>query len=104
MYIRSDTDFEATEEPLNMKAITWFTVKANLMETKKEAAERVEAIKKQIAMGILQPNGLPAGINPAMVGAPSQPKQHIRQQLIPNPMQKRLTPQQQWNQRFGIRR
>lgn len=102
MFIRSDTDYEAVEEPFDTKTLTWYTVKANLTETKQEIDERIQATKEQIRRGIIQPNGLPTGINPAMVGAPSQKQSQLPRKLPLLP--KQLTPQQQWNQRFGIRR
>lgn len=110
--IRSDTDFEnPANEPFDAKSIMWYTVKANLMETKREQEEKLIAIKKQMAMGIIQPNGLPAGIDPAQVGMTVQtvrrPPQPVLRQNNSNMAylnRPKPTPQQLFQQRFGIRK
>lgn len=63
-YIRSDTNYleqEATEK--EQLVFSWFKVQSNLQETGNEQSEKIQAIRQQIAMGILQPNGRPVGMN-----------------------------------------
>jgi hypothetical protein len=109
MYIRSDTDYNAVEEPLDTKKITWFLVKANLMETQREINEKKEATMRQIHMGIIQPNGLPAGLDPAMLGLPSQ-KVTVKKNIPHNQMGNsnlgylNRSPQQKLYDKFGIRK
>lgn len=84
MYISSETDFDNPEEvPYDSKQTKWFVVKANLNHTNKEKEETREAVRKQIAMGIIQENGLPADISPEMLGIKNQAPsntQHLRPQ------------------------
>jgi hypothetical protein len=87
MYISSETDFDNPEEvPYDSKQTKWFVVRANLNHTNKEQEETKEAVRKQIAMGIIQENGLPAGISPEMLG--------IKRQTPPPPNTQHLRPQQ----------
>ena len=84
MYINSETDFENTnEEPFDVTKIVWYTVKAKLSESPREQAEKRQAVLKQIEMGILQKNGLPAGITPQMLGIKLKPGQINVPQLLP---------------------
>jgi len=110
MFIKSVTDYEDPEDqPFDKTKLTWYTVKANLSETKREQEEKVVAVKKQIAMGIIQPNGLPAGITPQMLGMKPQPPRNL-QQMLPQQriqylrQQQQLSPQQQLYSKFGIRK
>lgn len=84
MYISSETDFDNPEEvPYDSKQTKWFVVKTNLNHTPKEQEETREAVRKQIAMGIIQENGLPADISPEMLGLKRQAPpntQHLRPQ------------------------
>lgn len=109
MYINSETDYSYVEEPLDTKKITWYLVKANLMETQREINEKKEATIKQIRMGIIQPNGLPAGLDPAMLGL-SKPKV-VMNKVPPKPQINNSnmgylnrTSQQKLYDKFGIRK
>jgi hypothetical protein len=109
MFIKSVTDYEDPEDqPFDKTKLTWYTVKANLSETKREQ-EKLMAIKKQMATGIIQQNGLPAGITPEMLGMKPQPPRNI-QQMLPQQriqylrQQQQLSPQQQLYSKFGIRK
>jgi len=87
MYISSETDFDNPEEvPYDSKQTKWFVVRATLNHTNKEQEETKEAVRKQIAMGIIQANGLPADISPEMLG--------IKRQAPPTPNTQHLRPQQ----------
>jgi hypothetical protein len=122
MYISSETDYENPADPIFDKTkIMWYVVRANLSVTKREQQENVEAIKKQIAMGIIQANGLPADISPEMLGLqrqapPSNMRPQQRIQMLKAQQQQqsnsnlgylnrpKLTQEQQLYQRFGLRK
>jgi hypothetical protein len=117
MFIQSATDFEnPLDEPFDIKKITWFTVKANLSVTKKEHDEHIAAKQEQMAKGILQPNGLPAGITPEMLGIKPQPNPMMRpqQRILQNRLaqsnsnmgylNRKPSPQEQFYSKFGIRK
>jgi len=120
MYINSETDFEnPIEEPFDHTKIIWYTVKANISETPREREEKRQAILKQKEMGILQQNGLPAGITPQMLGIKLKPSQiNVPQLLPPLPQKQPVRPnnsnsnlgylnkpnqKQQFYSKFGIK-
>jgi hypothetical protein len=115
MFINSETDYNHPEdEPFDIKKIIWYTVKANLSETKREQEEKLEAVKKQMAMGIIQANGLPAGVTHQMLGLapPAPPRPRNFQQMLPQQRIQFLkqqqaakpTAEQQFYSKFGIRK
>lgn len=103
MFINSETDLNCPlDEPFDIKNVTWYTVKANLSETKLEQEEKSIAIKKQIATGIIQPNGLPAGITPEMLGMKAHPQiqQKPTNQMLPQERIRLLKQQQNQQDTF----
>lgn len=101
MYISTETDFDNLEEiPYDSTKTTWFVVKANLSLTQKEQEETKEAIRKQIAMGIIQQNGLPADISPEMLGIKRQAPPNL-QRLLPQQRIQMAKRQQQLNSNLG---
>lgn len=62
--VSSLTDFNnLKDEELDVSKISWYRVKAKLNITPQEAKEMQEAKQYQIKTGVLQPNGLPAGMS-----------------------------------------
>jgi hypothetical protein len=114
MNLNSHTDFyDLVDEPIDETKIRWFLVKANLTETKQELDEKIVAIKEQIKRGIIHPNGLPVGIDLSLFGAPvRKPVQTNNQSQIRNNSnlgylnrpQAKLSPQELFNQRFGLKK
>ena len=75
-YVRTETDFYEEEELQEELSFSWFSVKSNQRESQQEIDETRAAIQYQIKNGILQPNGLPVGMN---IPQPPQPKgKHAR--------------------------
>lgn len=74
-YVRSETDYyeEEKEEDQDL-SFAWFAVRSNQQETPEEVEERKKAIEYQIRNGILQTNGLPAGMKLPEPSGPSKPK------------------------------
>lgn len=63
-WIETYQDYRDTEEtPINMSDLAWFDVKIQLSESDIEKKENIEAMRQQVALGILQSNGLPVGMN-----------------------------------------
>lgn len=120
MYINSETNLEnPIEEPFDIKKIIWYTVKANLSESPREREEKRQAVLHQMELGILQKNGLPAGITPQMLGIKLKPSQvNVPQLLPPLPQKQHVRPnnsnsnlgylnkpsqKQQFYSKFGIK-
>jgi hypothetical protein len=62
-WIETYQDYDYTDEPINLSDLAWFDVKILLNESDIEKKENIEAMRQQVALGILQPNGLPVGMN-----------------------------------------
>ena len=61
--VNTETDFEnLLDDEIEVNKVSWYSVKARLSETQEEQDERKLAMKYQIDNGILQKNGLPAGM------------------------------------------
>lgn len=61
-WVETYEDYSYVDAPLNINDLAWFDVKITLVETDNEKKEQIEATQQQIKMGILQKNGLPAGM------------------------------------------
>lgn len=61
-WIDTYENYEENESPININDIAWFDVKIALLESDNEKKENLEAMKQQMELGILQRNGLPAGM------------------------------------------
>ncbi len=56
-------DYEEDESiTINTEKVSWFDVRLEMGETEQEKKEKVEAMREQISLGILQPNGFPVGM------------------------------------------
>ena len=51
------------DQNISIEKLAWFDVKIELKESDNEKKERIEAMQQQVALGILQSNGLPVGMN-----------------------------------------
>jgi len=61
-WVETYEDHSYVDSPININDLAWFDVKITLVETDNEKKEQIEATQQQIKMGILQKNGLPAGM------------------------------------------
>ena len=98
-YIRSDTNYLEQENTEKEHLVfSWFKVNSTLQETGNEQAEKIKAIREQIAAGVLQPNGRPVG----MKGPPPKKENSFerrRRRQIQRQQQKILKQQQQQQRR-----
>jgi len=61
-WVETYENYDYIDEPINLGDLAWFDVKISLGETDNEKKEHIEAMKQQVKLGILQPNGLPTGM------------------------------------------
>lgn len=62
-YVRTETDYLEEENQTDMD-IVWFSVKSKGGTTEEEKREKIEAIREQIRLGILNEKGIPVGYEP----------------------------------------
>ncbi len=61
-WIETYQNYDYIDEPINLNDLAWFDVKITLTESDVEKKEHMEAMRQQVKLGILQPNGLPVGM------------------------------------------
>lgn len=97
-YIEAETDFEEMDGQVEHLFLSWFRTNSQLHETEEEKKEKYQAIREQIAAGILQPNGLPVGYTP-----PKRPEnnfQRKRRREEERKIRKQMKRQKNSNQPF----
>jgi hypothetical protein len=97
MLYKTETDFNDVEElPFDPTTVRWYYVKDDLSDTEQEKQEMIIAIKEQITMGIIHPNGIPIGISPTLI----ETKQTLTNKNYP----KQTKQNQNFYNKFGLRK
>ncbi len=106
--ISCETDFFEEENIEDIEiSFKWYEVRTRLFETEQEKREKREAIRHQQLLGVIQPNGLPAGVTYEQLGMTPPPRRQLPRQIrrpVNNLGNQPLKTDPRLLQKFGLRR